>query len=101
MKANISHIGKTLYPKDNSFGIFINTNERAAPANNRGVTPSPVKILSVPFIDTITNVFIDSKDFEFVLVEYGGKPVRILNNFFTDLETAEKETHYSYKYLYE
>jgi len=91
MKVNISHIGKTLYPKDNSYCIFIHTNERATPANNRGEIPSPVKILSVPFTTVIESFEFTGKH-EFVLVEYQGSEVRIINSFFDNLEHAEKST---------
>jgi hypothetical protein len=91
MKVSKENIGQICYPIDNSYGIFLDNGQCAAPANMRGQVSSPVKVLTEPFTNTIDG-YGGPREREFVLVEYQGREARILNCFFDDLEAAVKRS---------
>ena len=89
MKVTKENIGETIYPIDNSYGKYLDNNNRAAPANMHGVVATGVVLVSEPFKVTEGKLVTDSRTKEFVLVNYNGRVCMILNIFHENEEAAK------------
>jgi hypothetical protein len=88
-------IGKTLYPCDNSYIHRVEDNKEmylqlAACATGDS---KPVKIVSMPYMFTFTELGMGELTHEFVDVEYEGVIYRVLNTF---VETPNKRHQYNW-----